>query len=122
MTAKLTITLSDEVLKALKASKSITVALASGGGGRAPRAAASRPAGASKASNGTKREAGAGGFREGSLPAKLLGWAGGRKRPFGVPDLMTKFRIKRGHASMLIAYVAKAGAVKRVSRGAYSVS
>jgi len=117
MTAKLTITLSDEVLKALKASKSITVALASGGGGagRAPRAAASAPA-----RGGSKR--GAGAFREGSLPAKLLGWATGLKKPFGVPELMKKFKIKRGHASMLVAYVTKAGAVKRVGRGAYTTS
>jgi hypothetical protein len=41
---------------------------------------------------------GAGGFREGSLPAKLMAWAGGLKKPFGVPDLMKRFTIKRGHA------------------------
>jgi hypothetical protein len=89
MTAKLTITLSDEVLKALKTEKNITVALASGGGA-APASAA--PAGATKATNGK-----AGPYRAGTLPAKLLSWAGGRKRPFGVPDLMKRFGIKRGH-------------------------
>ena len=62
----------------------------------------------------------AGPYREGSLPAKLVAWAGGLKKPFGVPDLMKKFRIKRGHASMLIAYVSKGGAVKRVGRGEYA--
>jgi hypothetical protein len=118
MTAKLTITLSDDVLKALKASKSISVALQSGGGGgRAPRGAPARSAGGG---GGRKAGAGAGGFRAGSLPAKLLAWAGGRKKPFGVPDLMSKFKIKRGHASMLVSYVLKAGAVKRVGRGAYT--
>jgi hypothetical protein len=63
----------------------------------------------------------AGPFREGSLPARLLSWAGGCKGPFGVPDLMKKFRIRRGHASMLLAYVSKGGAVKRVGRGLYEV-
>jgi hypothetical protein len=32
---------------------------------------------------------------------------------------MKKLRIKRGHASMLVAYVLKAGAVRRVGRGEY---
>jgi hypothetical protein len=114
MTAKLTITLSDEVLKALKASKSITIALASGGAApRGSRAAAPARAGTPRAK---------GEFREGSLPAKLLAWAKGLKKPFGVPDLMKKFKIKRGHASMLVAYVTKAGAVGRVGRGAYTAS
>ena len=115
MTAKLTITLSDEVLKALKASKSITVALASGGA--APRSA-SRTMAPARAGRARRN----GEFREGSLPAQLLGWAKGLKKPFGVPDLMKKFKIKRGHASMLVAYVTKAGAVQRVGRGAYTAS
>jgi len=38
-----------------------------------------------------------------------MAWAGGLKKPFGVPDLMKKLGIKRGHASMLVAYVTKAG-------------
>jgi len=33
---------------------------------------------------------------------------------------MKKLKIKRGHASMLIAYVTKGGAVKRVGRGEYA--
>ena len=114
MTAKLTITLSPEVLKALRASKSIRVAV---GGGSAPITRGSGNGKAPRASNG---EAGA--YRPGSLPAKLMAWAGGRKRPFGVPDLIKKFRIKRGHASMLIAYVTKGGTVKRVGRGEYAVA
>jgi hypothetical protein len=119
MTAKLTISLSPDVLKALQASKSITVALASGGGGgSAPRATSAR---AARSSAGAAPK-GPAGFRAGSLPAKLMGWAGGLKKPFGVPELMKKFRIKRGHASMLVAYVVKAGAVRRVGRGAYSAA
>jgi len=111
MTAKLTITLSDDVLKALKQAKSITLALDSGG--RA--APASRAAPAGKAANGK-----AGPYRQGSLPAKLMAWAGGRKKPFTVPEVMKAMKIKRGHASMLVAYVRKGGAVKRVGRGEYA--
>ncbi|HEX5139111.1 MAG TPA: hypothetical protein VFY93_19235 [Planctomycetota bacterium] len=106
MTAKLTITLSPEVLKALRASKAIRVAVESGAG-RPAAAGAARPA-----------RTGANGFREGSLPAKLLQWAKGRKE-FRVPEVMKHLKIKRGHASMLIAYASRAGAVKRVGRGSY---
>jgi len=115
MTAKLTITLSPDVLKALRASKSISVAVESGAG---------RPAGASRATGpaGPVRGGKGGGFREGSLPAKLLQWAKGRKGPFSVPEVMKHLKIKRGHASMLIAYASRAGAVKRVGRGAYKTA
>jgi hypothetical protein len=114
MTAKLTITLSPEVLKALRASKAIRVSLESGSGG----AGGSRGTGSSRPAP----SAGKNGFREGSLPAKLLGWAKGRKGPFSVPEVMKHLKIKRGHASMLIAYASRAGAVKRVGRGAYTTA
>jgi len=114
MTAKLTITLGQDVLKALRASKAIKIAIQSGGGSAA---AAAAPAVRSATAGGGKNSRGA--FREGSLPAKLLQWSKGRKQPFGVQDVMKKLKIKRGHASMLIAYATKAGAVKRVGRGAY---
>jgi hypothetical protein len=119
MPATLTIKLGDSLLRALRASKSITVALGPGASDGAVRRTArrGRRARATRGRRGTARKAGA--FRPGSLPARLVAWAGGRKRPFGVPDLVRKFRIRRGHASMLIAYVAKAGAVRRVGRGAY---
>lgn len=113
MTAKLTIVLSDGVLKALREAKSISVALDSGGS-----APASAPAAKAKA----KASGKSGPYREGSLPARLMAWASGLKKPFGVPDLMRKFKIKRGHASMLIAYVQKGGAVKRVGRGEYAAT
>jgi nucleoid-associated protein YgaU len=125
MTATLTITLSDEILKALKEEKSITVAVNSGGGGAAPapRAArATRAATARAPRTGKAARPNAGPFRTGSLPAKLVAWATGRNRPFGVPDVVKKFRIKRGHASMLITYVSKAGAVNRVGRGEYAAA
>jgi hypothetical protein len=113
MTAKLTITLSPEVLKALRASKAIRVALESSSG---------RPVGTPRGPARSARGGKNGGFRQGSLPAKLLGWAKGRKQPFGVPEVMKRLKIKRGHASMLIAYASRAGAVKRVGRGAYAAS
>jgi hypothetical protein len=102
MTARLTIIIAPEVLKALRGSKAIRVA-AGANGTSGPRVAT---------------KAGAGGFRKGTLPARLVAWATGRKT-FGVPQLMKKLRIKRGHASMLVAYVLKAGAVRRVGRGEY---
>lgn len=110
MTAKLTITLSPDVLKALRASKNIRVAVESGAS-RAP-----------LRSNAPARAAGKDGFREGSLPAKLIDWAKGRKSPFRVPEVMKQLKIKRGHASMLIAYASRAGAVKRIGRGAYTTA
>jgi hypothetical protein len=111
MTAKLTITLSPEILTALKQSKSITVGIDSG----RRFIPGSRAAPAGGATGGK-----AGPYREGSLPAKLLSWAGGRKKPFTVPEVMQAMKIKRGHASMLLAYVGKSGAVKRVGRGEYA--
>jgi len=117
MTAKLTIVFGPDVLKALRQSTSIRVAAGSAGGnGRARRAAsasASKPAAA---------KAGPGGFREGSLPAKLVAWAGGRKRPFDVPEVMKAMKIKRGHASMLLTSVMRKGGVKRVGRGEYAAA
>jgi hypothetical protein len=113
MTASITITLSDEVLKTLVAARNITVALGTAaGGGRAPAAA---PAAARGDSGGR----GGADYRAGSLPARLLQWAGGRKKPFSVPEVMKKLKIKRGHASMLIAHVASRGDIRRVGRGAY---
>jgi hypothetical protein len=119
MTATLTITLGDEILKALRRSKSITVALGPGASDGAVRQTrrGGRRAKATRGRRAPARKTGA--FRPGSLPARLVAWAGGRKRPFGVQDLVKKFRIRRGHASMLTAYVAKVGAVRRVGRGAY---
>jgi len=109
MTAKLTITLSDEALKALKRAKTITVAIDSG----RRFGPASQPAAAKGANDKAA-------YRAGSLPAKLLSWASGRKKPFGVPDVMKAMRIKRGHASMLLTAVMRKGGVKRVGRGEYA--
>ena len=119
MTASITITLSDEILRVLKAERAITVALdssraAQGGARRAPAAKAS--------GNGAGGEAPEGGYRSGSLPDRLVKWAGGRKRPFGVQEVMKKLRVKRAHASMVLTRVMASGHLKRVGRGAYAAS
>ena len=115
MTAKLTILLSGEVLKALRASKSMTIAVAPGGGGggssRAP-----APRGTAGVGNPRTGEP-----REGSLPARVLGWAKGRSRPFGTNDIVSKFKLSRAHASMLLSRLASGPyAIRREKRGLYS--
>ncbi len=99
MTAKLTIVFSDEVLAALKASKSITITLAGasgrGGGGNEPRA--------------------------GSLPAKLIDWAEARKTTFGTRDVSRRFKLSRAHASMLLSRLANGPyPIHRLKRGVYT--
>lgn len=113
MTASITITLSDEILKVLDAERSITVELdSSNATRRAGRAAAAgRPAAAPT-----------GGYRSGSLPEKLVKWAGGRKKPFGVEDVMKALKVKRAHASMVLTRVMGTGDLERVGRGAYAAS
>lgn len=103
--ASLTILLDAASLKALRSSKSITIG--GSNAGTAPTDRGARPGG------------GGGQFREGSLPAKLTAWAKGRKRGFGVPDVMKKFNLSRAHASMVLSRVAGAGTVRRAARGVY---
>jgi hypothetical protein len=110
MAVMLTISISTPILKTLTASKSLALAVVPGGSTGTPRAATNTAV------------KGAADFRAGSLPARLVSWAKGRKKPFGVEDLTRKFKIKRGHASMLLSYVVKYGAVERVGRGAYSAA
>jgi hypothetical protein len=112
MTATLTIQLSPEILTALGASKSITVELGAAGNGRAPRAGG-KLKGGDRVDNG---------LRPGSHGARLVAWASGRKRTFGVPDVMKALKIKRGHASMLLTAVMRSGGVKRVGRGEYTAA
>jgi len=116
--ATLTITLSDDILTLLGQERSINVVLDSGGSkaGRG-RAARSVPAGARGRWAGDN-----GAFRAGSLPDRLLKWAAGKKRPFGVTDVMKALKVKRSHASMVLTAARKKGAVKRVGRGAYVVT
>ncbi|HEX5137191.1 MAG TPA: hypothetical protein VFY93_09475 [Planctomycetota bacterium] len=113
MTASITITLSDELLKALHEERSITIELdSSSGAGR-------QPARAGKAGG---RASGDGGFRAGSLPGRLVQWAQGRKKPFGVRDVMKALKIKRAHASMVLTRVTAGGGLRRVGRGTYAAA
>ena len=101
--ASITIRLGDDVLKSLAASRSITITLRS----------EVRARGGAGTSNG---------FRAGSLPDRLLTWAGSRKQPFGVQEVMKKIKVTRAHASMLLTRTVASGRLKRVGRGAYVVA
>ncbi len=94
---KITIELSDEVLAALRKSRSITIQLMSKGSA-----------------------SGDAGPRKGSLPARVLAWAEKRKRPFGTSDVAKRFKLSRAHASMTLSKLANGPyAVSRVRRGVY---
>ena len=101
MTAKLTIAFSDEVLEALRASKSITIRL-EGSRGRGGSAGSDEP-------------------RAGSLPARLIDWAKTRKKTFGTRDVSRRFKLSRAHASMLLSRLANGPyPIQRERRGVYS--
>jgi hypothetical protein len=111
MTASITITLSDDILKILSKERALTVELDSAGGKRGATAARSGGKAGPK-----------GDFRSGSLPEKLVQWAQGRKKPFGVPDVMKALKVKRANASMVLTRVMASGRLKRVGRGAYAAA
>ena len=101
MTAKLTISLSSDILQALKANKAITIRLDSVGARGSRNAANSQP-------------------RAGSLPARTIEWARSRGRSFGTRDVERKLKVSRAHASMLLSRLANGPfPVKRVRRGEY---
>ena len=101
MTAKLTISLSDDFLAALKASKSITIRLDSAGSRSRSAEADGQP-------------------RAGSLPARTIEWARSRGRSFGTHDIERKLKVSRAHASMLLSRLASGPfPVTRVRRGEY---
>ena len=107
MTAKLTIALSDEVLEALRTSRSITIRVeASRGGG-----------------GGARRPVGPDGFevpRDGSLPRRLIDWAETRTKPFGTKEVVRRFKLSRAHASMLLSRLANGPyPIARERRGVY---
>ena len=116
MTAKITITFTDDLLKSLKKLGSAKLSLDAAPNGRAGPARAAGRAASGKPGPKSKTP---GTYREGSHSAKLLAWAGGRKRPFGNADVMRKLKITRGHASMVLSKMVRDGAVKRAERGAY---
>ncbi len=94
---KITIEFSDEILDALRKSRSITIQLMSKG-----------------SASGDARP------RKGSLPARILAWAEKRKRPFGTADIEKRFKLSRAHASMTLSKLANGPyPVRRVRRGVY---
>jgi len=124
MTAKLTIAFSEELLRLLKSNKALKLSLGSGrggagSGGDGPRRAAGRRGGRRGKRGGGRRKAG--GFREGSLPARILAWAGGRAKTFSTNDVSRKFKLSRAHASMLLSRLSTVDkAIRRAARGVYS--
>jgi hypothetical protein len=110
MTASITITLSDDILRILQTERELTVELESAGTaarGSTPPAFKAEPDG---------------GYRAGSLPDKLAKWAKDRKKPFSVPDVMKALKVKRAHASMVLTRVMASGHLKRVGRGSYAAA
>ncbi len=104
MTAKLTIAFDDEILRALRANKSISIRLES---------ARSRP---SRRLVGPDEEP-----RSGSLPARVIDWAKVRKSTFGTKDIVRRFKLSRAHASMLLSRLANGPyPVDRQRRGVYA--
>jgi hypothetical protein len=104
MTAKLTIAFSEEVLDALRASKSITIRL-EGSRGRGGNSGGDEP-------------------RAGSLPARLIDWAKtNKKKTFGTRDVSKRFKLSRAHASMLLSRLANGPyPIHRERRGVYVYS
>ena len=101
MTAQLTISLSDDIIAALKSSQSITIRLESAGTNGSRSAASSQPL-------------------AGSLPARTIDWARSRGRSFGAHDIERKLKVSRAHASMLLSRLANGPfPVTRVRRGEY---
>ncbi|MEE8106127.1 MAG: hypothetical protein V3T86_11390 [Planctomycetota bacterium] len=101
MSARLTISFPDEVLRALRSGKSITLKVEAPGG----------PANASKLHA----------PRAGSLPARLISWSSTRKKPFTTSDVERRFHVSRAHASMLLSRMAGGPhPIRRMSRGLYS--
>ena len=101
MTAKLTISLSGDILRALKANKAITIRLDSASARRPRSAANSQP-------------------RSGSLPQRTIAWARARGKSFGTRDVERKLKVSRAHASMLLCRLANGPfPVTRVRRGEY---
>ena len=101
MMAKLTIEFGEDVLKALRQSRSITIHMAGSG----------RTVGV----NGDETP------REGSLPDRLLKWAAKRPKPFGNREIQRQFKLSRAHASMLLSRLATGPyPLERVRRGVYT--
>ncbi len=124
MTAKLTIAFSDDLLRLLKSTKNVKLTVAGGGargaaGGRGGR----RTTGGARKARGARggRPKADGAPRAGSLPARVIDWAGKRSRPFGTNDVSKKFKLSRAHASMILSRLATGPfPIKREKRGLYT--
>lgn len=106
MPATLTLTISRDVRRAMRKG-AVKLALVSEANGRAAPA------------RGPRRRAGR---REGTHPARILAWASGRAKPFGVADVMKALGLKRPHASMVLTRLVRSRAVRREGRGVYRAS
>jgi len=103
MPATLTLTISEDVLRAMRRGD-VKLALVSSTNGRAaPTRSPQRRAGR----------------REGTHPARILAWASGQTKPFGVADVMKALGLKRAHASMVLTRLVRSRAVRREGRGVY---
>lgn len=112
MTAKLILTFTDDLLKAIRRQGAVKLSL---GGGPAPRARAGAPA----ARGGGRRRASAGEYREGSHLATLSAWSQKQSKPFATAAAQKVAKVSRAHASMLLSKLVRDGVLKRAGRGAY---
>ncbi|MGQ0613890.1 MAG: hypothetical protein ACT4PV_09160 [Planctomycetaceae bacterium] len=101
----------------MKSTKNVKLTVA-GGGARG--AAGGRPGRRAMGGGRTARAKGDGAPRAGSLPARVIAWAGKRSRPFGTNDVSRKFKLSRAHASMILSRLATGPfPIKREKRGLY---
>lgn len=105
MPASITLSFSEEVLKALRKGQPLRLALVS-----TARAAARAP---------RRKNRTAGSPDEGSLPARIRAWALSTKGPFGPWEVQKALKVSRPHASMLLTRCLREGVVRRQSRGVY---
>ncbi len=120
MTASITITMSEDLLKTLLHTKELTIELGTPAsiaeGGPRTHGRATPIAGGFHSPDGYKIA------RPGSLPDKVIAWAGKRKgkKHFTTNEVVKQFRLTRGHASMLLSkLVSEPYPIERAGRGIY---
>jgi len=118
MTASITITMSEDLLKTLLQTKELTIEL-----GTPTSVAAGGPKASGRAtpiSGGFHSPDGFKIARPGSLPDKVIQWASKKKRHFTTQEVVKQFKLTRGHASMLLSkLVSEPYPVERAGRGIY---
>lgn len=110
MTAKLILTFTDDLLKAIRRQGAVKLSL---GGGPTPRASARAARG------GGRRRASAREYREGSHLATLSAWSQKQSKPFVTAAAQKVAKVSRAHASMLLSKLVRDGVLKRAGRGSY---